>query len=373
MLPKIRIFMIWLFFSYRKRLFVKKTFKTEIRIKDNDSRMHAILDSIQSLKEYRPPIWGRNPFLQILWLVLRELYYENRVLYDRTHLSCSDGGTLCVDIARDSLDEEAPLVLFLPSITGSSKTLNSFVLTAQKRGWRAVVLNRRGHEYPLTSSCFNLMGDVDDTVAMVNFVRKQFPKSKFIGGVGISAGSGQIVSYIGRESERVGISAAVSLCPAYDISIAFSHLDQKFPRMSNLLLKRIKEYFLQANRDLLENKKNYNISLKSKNLQELMKNVSTFSGAESWEEYLVHHNPMSHFQKNEIPCLILNSLDDPVCVKENIPDLKVNHYALVLSEYGSHIAFAEGFLGLGSWMEQITFDFLDSSFKRESKKIGREK
>ncbi len=348
---------------------MNKTYKTEIRIKESDSRMRAILDCLPSLKEYRPPIWGRNPFLQILWLVLREMYYVNKVVYDRTRLSCSDGGTLCVDIARDSLSEEAPIVLFLPSITGSSKTVNSFVLYAQKRGWRALVLNRRGHEHLLTSSHFNLMGDVDDTVAMVNFARKQFPNTKFIGGVGISAGSGQIVSYIGRESERVGISAAVSLCPAYDISIAFSHLDQKFPRMSHLLLKRVKDYFLLTNRALLEKEKNYEISLKSKNLQELMENVSTFSGAESWEEYLLHHNPMSHFQRNLIPCLILNSLDDPVCVKENIPDLKVNHYGLILSEYGSHIAFAEGFLGLGSWMERITIDFLETVFSLSSNSL----
>ena len=48
----------------------------------------------------------------------------------------------------------------------------------------------------------SIMGNVDDTVLLVNAMRKKYPDN-FIGLAGISAGSGQVVSYIGREGSNV--------------------------------------------------------------------------------------------------------------------------------------------------------------------------
>ena len=55
---------------------------------------------------------------------------------------------------------------------------------------------------------------------VVNQIRENYPDN-FIGLAGISAGSGQVVSYIGREGSNVRVNAAASLCPAWDISSAF--------------------------------------------------------------------------------------------------------------------------------------------------------
>ena len=129
-----------------------------------------------------------------------------------------------------------------------------------------------------------------------------------------------------------------------------------------LLLKRIKAYFLKNNSKLLENSTGYKEALNAKSLHEFAQFASPMSGAKDWEDFLREHNPMSHFKDNQIPCLILNSLDDPICVKANIPDIKYKNYALVLTKYGSHIAFAEGLFGQGSWMEKVTMDFLESCF-----------
>ena len=51
---------------------------------------------------------------------------------------------------------------------------------------------------------------------MVENIRENHPDS-FIALAGISAGSGQVVSYIGREGGKTPIGAAASLCPAWDI------------------------------------------------------------------------------------------------------------------------------------------------------------
>ena len=51
----------------------------------------------------------------------------------------------------------------------------------------------------LTSPKFNLMGDAEDTVKMVDHVVSKYPKTSFIGMVGISAGSGLLITYLGKQ------------------------------------------------------------------------------------------------------------------------------------------------------------------------------
>jgi len=335
--------------------------ETEIRLLETDTLMSEIINRTPSLRTYKPPFWCKNAFVQILWLIIREIVYYNTVKYQRHKLIRPDGGTLCIDVSKDEeLKEDAPIVIFIHSITGSSNAVNSFVRYARDRGWRSIVLNRRGHDHPLTSPNFNLMGDVDDTVAMIDHIKTMYPDSKFMSAVGISAGSGQVVSYIGREAHNVGISAAVSLCPAYDIGQAFANLDEYYPFVASLLLKRIQSYFLKNNARVLKDAIGFEEGLRAKSLHEFVERVTPISGSKDWEHYLEKHNPMSHFKDNQVPCLILNSLDDPICVKENIPNERYQNYAIVLTQYGSHIAFAEGLFAQRSWMERITMDFLET-------------
>ena len=75
---------------------------------------------------------------------------------------------------------------------------------------------------------FSIMGNVDDTVIMVDKIREKYPDN-FVGLAGISAGSGQVVSYIGREGDKAKINVAASLCPAWDISSAFQKLQNTHP------------------------------------------------------------------------------------------------------------------------------------------------
>jgi len=356
--------------------FTKKTkqYLNEIKVSENDLRMQEIIKDTPSLKSYIPTFWCRGKFTQLIWLLIREYFFLNSVTYNKIILNRPDGGTVSIAISENKkFEETAPIILFLHSITGSSETVNSFVRYSENRGWRSIVLNRRGHDRALSSPNFNLMGDIDDTTAMITYVNDLYPKSKYVVAVGISAGSGQIVSYIGRESIKVGISAAVSLCPAYDISKSFSNLDKHYPRMAKLLLGRVKEFFLSNNYDILSKEEGFIEGMESETLHEFAVNVSKMSGAIDWEDYLNQHNPMVHFKENQIPCLILNSLNDPVCIKENIPDLYCTNYALVLTNYGSHIAFTEGLLGEGSYMERVSLDFFESCYNFSFKKSLNQK
>ena len=54
----------------------------------------------------------------------------------------------------------------------------------------------------------------------------------------------QVVSYIGKEGSNVQVNAAASLCPAWDISSAFRHLQQRHPWVDRYVTRGIVNHFL---------------------------------------------------------------------------------------------------------------------------------
>lgn len=176
--------------------------------------------------------------------------------------------------------------------------------------------------------------------------------------------SGQLVSYLGYQAASIPVQAGVSLCPAYSIKSAFKNLQDHSPLLSKYLLKGLKRLFLQNNEHLLRDHPSFHRALRSDSVHEFFVHASEMSGFSSWEDYLAYSNPMATYHTNQAPCLVINALDDPVCLKHNI-DFSVasesEHYALVLTKCGSHIAFREGLFGQNSWMFRISLDFLQAT------------
>ena len=167
---------------------------------------------------------------------------------------------------------------------------------------------------------FSIMGNVDDTVIMVDKMRQRFP-SNFVGLAGISAGSGQVVSYIGREGDEVKVNAATSLCPAWDIRVSFENLRRKHPWLDRYITQGIQNHFLKParNQPALINMPNMlEKAWTAKTLGEWMDFAAPLAGCKDVEHFYAENNPMNFFLGNRIPCLVLNALDDFLCVKENI-------------------------------------------------------
>ena len=77
--------------------------------------------------------------------------------------------------------------------------------------------------------------------------------------------------------------------------------------------------------------------------------------------------------RNKTPTLVLNALDDFLCVKENIRlDLldKAEGYALIVTDEGSHIAYSEGCCGQGNYMWRVTLDFFEAVRRDEEEENG---
>lgn len=320
---------------------------------------------------YVPTFWAADTWTNCALFIVKQMYDKSWLRsnsYTREELVLPDGGTVSIDYHPcPSLPEEAPLVIFLHTITGSAKETGHFMRYATRRGWRSCVFNRRGHAgMPLTSPRFNCMGEAEDTAAQVSAVLARHPSLSYLAMVGISAGSGLLVTYLGKEGDQTPVQAAASLCPAYDITRAFSRLSEDFPSVDGHILASMKRLFLQPNQHILSSSSHpaYLAASGAATIHEFLLAHHTFAGSASAEQYFLDNNPMEWVEKVARPTLIVNSEDDMVCLQENIREDIVGRLpgALLLrTKRGSHIAYNEGIFGTGNYLSRVTMDFLDAA------------
>ena len=336
--------------------------------------VERIVETTESLARpcYVPTLWAAGSWANLALLVLKQKW-DKRLRsggFTRDTIVLADGGTVSVDWPPAGetahLPAEAPLVVYLHTITGSSKDTGHYMRAATRRGWRSCVLNRRGHNMPLTSARFNVIGDAEDTRVMVDHVMAKYPQASYLGMVGISAGSGLLVTYLGKEGDRTPVNAACSLCPAYDISQAFDRLRELFPAVDSYILQSMKNRFLHNNTEILGAAQPAALARcqQAQTIVQFMEAHVTFAGSSSVPEYYEDSNPMAWVSSIVRPLLIINSEDDMVCLPENIrEDVVLDHGGALLlrTQKGAHIAFNEGALGQGNYLSRVSLDFLESA------------
>ena len=260
------------------------------------------------------------------------------------------------------------------TISGSSETTCYFSKDAAKRGYRTCVFVRRGHlgnGAQLKSPRFNFMGDKEDVKLCCEHVKAKYKdKNVWIGMIGISAGSGLLISYLGQEYKDTPISAACCLCPAYALFPGLKNLRDQYKFADNYVLKSVKNKFLYGNdTSKILKKYDYNAYKNCENatsLYEFAQVAYKFAGCETLKEYNKLHDPMQHFKNINIPVFVLNSDDDMCCVKDNVREDLANelpNFALVRTKYGGHIAYSEGLFAESTYMSRISLDWMDSCFE----------
>lgn len=346
----------------------------ELAAKTRATIIAQIIQACPSLASprYLPTLWAADTWANCGLFIAKQIYDKSclrRDKYTREVLVLEDGGTVSIDYAEcpEEILDTAPIVIFLHTITGSAKETGYFMRYAVRRGWRTCVFNRRGHAgLHLTSPSFNVMGESSDTAAQVESVRKRFPNSSYLAMVGISAGSGLLVTYLGKEGDRTPVQAAASLCPAYDITRAFSRLSMNYPSVDKHILGSMKRLFLKPNLAILNEKSPEALQdcSAATTIHEFLHAHWPFSGAASLEEYWAENNPMEWVDKVARPTLIVNAEDDMVCLAENIREdivAALPGALLLRTQKGSHIAYNEGIFGTGNYLSRVTMDFLDAA------------
>ena len=228
---------------------------------------------------YWPTPWALSAHVQIALFLVRSKMSRFLKLFSplpshflpvqTAHVPFPDGetGQLEYIFPRDATSSPpSPVVLFLPGITSSSTSDSvwSFMHACAQRGWGSVVFHRRGHcSAPLKHSrdkdnkrvYFNIMGCTHDLRVAIARLR-ELMKSHGMDErtplciVGISAGSGLVVRFLGEEGAAAktgpsAVAASAALYPGYDISTAFSKVH---PWYSGVLISSIRKFFTEPNK-----------------------------------------------------------------------------------------------------------------------------
>lgn len=305
-----------------------------------------VVGRLPQLREpYRPTPWLYNTHLQLLWLILTDSITPP-LRYERTDvLTMRDGGTTALDWLGLDAASATPTLVLLHTVTGDAQSMRAIARDLRAAtGWRVVICTRRGHGgLPLTAPVVNTMGCTDDLREQLRRIREEFPESPLYA-VGVSAGSGLLVRYLGEEGPRSLLRAGVAYCPGYDISVAWTRTQ---PFYSRAMAKRLQRHFLQPHPQWFAHLDGYEACLAARDLEEFHAHLYPMAGCASRSEYLARSNPMQVFNRITVPVMILNAEDDPVCVAQNALDhldaiKRIPDSLLVRTARGSHCAFFEG-------------------------------
>jgi predicted alpha/beta-fold hydrolase len=313
-------------------------------------------------RRFWPTPWCFNSHLQLALMSYRE-EHAPPLVFDRTDLlQLPDGGTVSLEwLGIERAAAGTPVLVVLPTLCGDGQSLRGFAREMRVRlGWSVVVLNRRGHgTLPLTAPRINIFGSTSDLRAQLRRIREQAPSSPLYA-VGLSAGSGLLVRYLGEEGRRALVTAGVALCPGYDTTRAFTRVHRTYDRY---LVRLMREYFLERHQAALRPIAGYADTLASRSIAEFQERGFRLFGYASAAEYHRHTNPMEVTLGIRVPLLVLNAADDPVCVVENVRehlDLvdAVPETLIALTARGSHGAFFEGVLRPKSWACRVMAEYL---------------
>jgi pimeloyl-ACP methyl ester carboxylesterase len=193
--------------------------------------------------------------MSIVLYLVRE-FCGSSPTYRREELVMEDGGLIALDWLDPSevVAGGGPIVMIMPGVTSDATDFatRNLARAVARRGWRAVVLVRRGNGIPLRTPRLNVFGDVRDVAAAIAHIRSQLLPHDVetqIAIAGFSAGAGVTVRYIaeqaiegqfppgwarrerGKDEQRGRLLCSVVLCGGYDIRISLKRVRSPCPQI----------------------------------------------------------------------------------------------------------------------------------------------
>lgn len=330
------------------------------------SRVRNHLPALQEV--YSLPWWC--PFGDAQTIVSGALRKCPPLPFVREVIEFADGGALGLDwLSADDCREDAPIVLFLPGITGSTRDCAYILYPAQQmynRKWRVVVYNPRGlGGVHLRNRIAYSSARHDDVAEVIQRVSARYPKAKMIG-CGFSMGGMVLWNYLAtRSAENAVLSGALIVSAPFDPESTTSSLEKFFPKhiYNRHLTKKLVE-FVKRYREHYENHEvmDFDHVLKSVTIREFdSRFTAPLFGYDSVEHYYEHAAPNRKVKKIPIPTLCLNADDDCFSPQEAIPteEMKQSDSVVgVITRGGGHTAFLRtANPNQGSLVDQILLEW----------------
>jgi len=341
-------------------------------------------------KYYPAPLYFEGRLQTFIGVLQREI--KPKLLpYSRDIVHLQDGGQLALDVLEPSNHEncksdeslmacngqsEKPLVvLLLPGLTSSSQEcyMKTVSLAITQAGAIAVALNNRGIggvdiKTPRLFSASNC----EDLAEVVDYLHKKFPLHRIMA-IGISMGGMQLCHFMIKYPEK-----AKRLVAAMLVSIIWDTIDGLKNLESGFLNKFILNRAITGN--LVHYARMFRKDLDSRDCWDFDKILQskticqfddTFTGPQfgfpNAEAYYMYSRVSGRVDKFPIPVFGLSAADDPFQPGKYLPVEEAlangSNLALIVSEYGGHVGFLEGFLPLTkriNYLERIVIDIVQA-------------
>mmetsp|Transcript_43354 Transcript_43354/g.99905 ORF Transcript_43354/g.99905 Transcript_43354/m.99905 type:complete len:541 (-) Transcript_43354:142-1764(-) len=287
----------------------------------------------------------------------------------------------------------APVCVLLHGafMDSSSTTMSDLARSLAAKGFPVVVMGRRGYggfsiqsaTDPMHIPKVSFYGFDEDLECALDVVAKRYPRRP-IALVGFSCGSGFATRFTGNrrvpsawemdeENDKPSMQKSRLLCVvaydgAYDASPAggpVALLRWPYTWIVNLSVKFF--YVLRHYEVLIKagySETAHSILNPCLGLVETYQETLTLSGQKTVEEFLQVHQPK--LSGINVPSLLVNSRDDPICVWENVEhsfndildNPNIAHADMFCGTHGCKF----GFLGFSSYMEAMVGEFVAASW-----------
>jgi len=323
---------------------------------------------------YRPAWWLPGGHLDTLYAHYRLNLFPPPFPCLREELRGDDGGVFSIDFDAEAQDlpGTAPLVFFLPTLTGCSRQGWGVAAACRRAGMRYVALDRRGHVQSLSTPRFSLAGSVPDLRIAIEHCSKRYPEAS-IGLIGSSMGSALLVRYLGDEAGALpsAIVGAVGIGFGFEAGVAMSRVTGLY---NVALSKKLKSYFIEPNLEILQaaHPSALRRCLSAESVHEFCVAHSPFAGhgieggdgGLTCGDFHRRSNPVDVLPNVNIPLLLVTSENDPIVSSRNVKeneDLIESHpnAVLVHSPTGGHVGFHYTSDGeTRSWADDLAVRFL---------------
>ncbi|CAJ1366884.1 unnamed protein product [Effrenium voratum] len=366
----------------RVRLHLAKTSKSN----HMRQRMQRIMEQCPSMfKVYWPTWYAYSAMQQILLLGVKEIraIFQSNV-YTRQIFQLRDSANIALDwvVPERELQDGPVCILLHGAIQDSrSSTMKDLASELAQRGLLAVVMNRRGYgdlEMDASTARVTLFGFDEDLDEVMLEVGKRAP-GRPVAIVGFSCGSGQAGRYAAHRQhlsawQDRGVSKTLPrlLCVVgYDAGYDVLHAVHKVPWPYCWALDFAFRYqYVIRHRSTWAQKSPSSAEVvkvaldPTQSFAKVYRNVTKLSGFGCSTAWLENQQPQ--LNNIEVPCLLINSRDDPICVWQNVEDHKPliqenPNLALVELRRGSH-GCKFGFWGFSSMGRDMIGEFILSSW-----------
>ena len=355
------IILLILFLLYITKIFGMVEVVPKLYYKESDLTKH-LLTYCKPLKlSFQPRRFISNCYIQTLMGYFKPPTKD--ITFTREYIQMDDTGIIALDWQTNSkmkIRQNSSILIIFPRLTGDALSVSQICVMAAKKGFRAVVFNRRGHGSSyLTTPKLTSPGDPSDVKQTLEYISLKYPGAN-ITGVGIGAGCALVFSYLGEYGSSSLLKAAACVSPSYDNTETLSNSIPKFYEL--LLLFNLKKIILR-HATSLEKVINIPKVLRTWSLKEFDYQVyCKMYGLDTFQTFWADNDPMRDVDDIAVPVLCVNSLDDPVTIKDNISLDLFQFYPnllLLTLDRGGHCGFMEGF-SKTSWVDKVVTDYLES-------------